>query len=114
MHYNKDIFTILKTWFVKSGIIGRVRVTVPCIISRNIFENAVQEHQRVVYDQVDIAAALGTSRTAAQMTSRFRDIESNVEASFSHQQRGLGNFFRVSSGTRKLSDTLWFEKLQQR
>ena len=45
------------------------------------FENAVQEHQRVAYDQVEIAAALATSCTAAQMTSSCRD-------------------FRVSSGTR--------------
>ena len=31
-------------------------------------------------DQAEIAAALALSRTAAQLTSRFRDIEKNVEA----------------------------------
>ena len=34
------------------------------------------------------SAALATNCTAAQMTSRFRDIEHNVEANFSQQQRG--------------------------
>ena len=34
------------------------------------FENAAQEHQMVAYEQVEIAAALATSRTAVQMTSR--------------------------------------------
>ena len=29
---------------------------------------------------------LATSRTAAQMTSRFRDVENHVETNFSHQQ----------------------------
>ena len=48
------------------------------------FENAAQEHQRVAYEQ----AALASSRAAAQMTSRFRVIENNDEAHFSHGQRG--------------------------
>ena len=30
-YYHKDIHTTLKTWFIKSGIIGGVRVTMPCI-----------------------------------------------------------------------------------
>ena len=51
--------------------------------------NAVQEHQWVAYEQVEIAAALATIRTAEQLTSRFRQIEKHVEANFSHQQRGL-------------------------
>ena len=34
------------------------------------FENAVQEHQRVADEQVGFAAALVTSRAAAQKTSR--------------------------------------------
>ena len=38
------------------------------------FKNAAQEHQRVAYEQVEIAAALATSRTAAHSASRFRDI----------------------------------------
>ena len=40
-------------------------------------------------EQVEIAAALATSRKAAQMTSTFRDIENNVAANLSQQQRGL-------------------------
>ena len=40
-------------------------------------------------EEVEIAAALATSRTAAQMTSRFRDVENHVETNFSHEQRGL-------------------------
>ena len=47
---------------------------------------AVQEHQREAHEQVYIAARLvATSRTEAQMISRFIDIENNVEANFSHQ-----------------------------
>ena len=37
------------------------------------FENAVQERQWAAYEQVEIAAAVATRRTAAQMTSSFRD-----------------------------------------
>ena len=44
---------------------------------------AVQEHQWLACEQVEIAAALASSRTAAQMTSRFRDTETHVEANFS-------------------------------
>ena len=50
------------------------------------FEIAVQEQQREAFDQVEIAVALATSRTAVQMTSRFRDIENHVEANFSYHQ----------------------------
>ena len=45
------------------------------------FETAAQKHQRVAHEEVQTAAALATSRTAAQMTSRFRDIENNAELS---------------------------------
>ena len=48
---------------------------------------AAQERQRAANEEVQTAAALATSRTAAQMTSRFRDIENNAEANFSQQQR---------------------------
>ena len=48
--------------------------------------NAAYEHQRVAYEQVDIAAGPATNHTG-HVTSRFRDIENNVEANFSHQQR---------------------------
>ena len=53
------------------------------------FETAAQEHQRVAYEEVETAAVLATSRTAVQMTSRFRDTENNVGANFSQQQKGL-------------------------
>ena len=68
------------------------------------------------YEQVDTAAALATSRTVAHMTSRFRDIENNVEANFRHQQRGLLSEISSESAQApdKLSDTLWFKKQQQR
>ena len=56
---------------------------------REQFEHAAQKHQRVAYEEVQTAAALATSRTAAQMTFRFRDIENNAEAILSQQQRGL-------------------------
>ena len=52
-------------------------------------ENAVQEHQRVANEQIKVAAALATSRTAAHITSKFGDVENDVEANFSHQQRCL-------------------------
>ena len=45
--------------------------------------------QRVLFEEVQTAAALASSRTAAQMTSRFRDMENDVEANFSHQQHAL-------------------------
>ena len=35
------------------------------------------------------AAALAVTRTAARMTSRFREIDQNAEANFSQQQRGF-------------------------
>ena len=65
------------------------------------FENAAQAHQRAAYEEVQTAAALATSGTAAQMISSFRNIEKNAEANFSQQQIGLffRDCFRVSSGT---------------
>ena len=53
------------------------------------FENAVQQHQRVVYDQVEIAAVFAVIHAAAQMVSRFGHLENHVETNFSNQQRGL-------------------------
>ena len=32
---HKDILPVLKTWFIKSGTVGGVRVTVLCITSRS-------------------------------------------------------------------------------
>ena len=46
-------------------------------------ENAAKEHQRVAYEEVQAAPALATSRTAAQMTSRFRVIQKDAEANIS-------------------------------
>ena len=65
-------------------------------------ESAVLEHQRVAYEQVEIAAALATSRTAAPMASRFRDIENHVETNFQSSTARIivRNYFRDSSGTR--------------
>ena len=60
-------------------------------------ENGVQKHQRLDFEQVETAAALATSRTAAQITSRFRDIEI------------IRDYFRVSSGIRS-SATLTKER----
>ena len=44
--------------------------------------NSKMLHQNIEgsYEEVQTAAALSTSRTAAQMTSRFRDIENIAEA----------------------------------
>ena len=81
-HCNKDFFTILVRDYWENQSYNALQ-------HQEQFENAAQEHQRVAYEQVEIAAILATNRTAAHMTSRFRDIENNVEASFSHQQRGL-------------------------
>ena len=86
--YNKDILTILNTLCTTSGVIGGTKVTVPCIRKQEQVENDVQEHQRVAYEHVESASALATDRTGAQVTSRSRDTENNVEANFSHQKRG--------------------------
>ena len=64
------------------------------------FENAVQERQRAAYEQVEIAAAVATRRTAAHMTSSFRDTVNN------NREIIARNYFRVRSGTRS-SATLW-------
>ena len=67
--FRKEFFTVR---CMTSGIIGGIKVTVPWMTSK------VQEHQRTAKEQVEIAAALATSRTAAQMPSRFRDIENKM------------------------------------
>ena len=54
----------------------------------------IQKHQRAAYEQVGIAAT--SSRTAAQKTSRFREIEIHVGAFNSEDYCP----FRVSPGTR--------------
>ena len=61
------------------------------------FENAAQEHQRVVYEEVQIAAALATSRTAAQMTSRFRIMLKRT--SISDRKDGRSNDRRRKSNS---------------
>ena len=73
------------------------------------FENAVQEHRLVAYEQVEIAAALASSRTAAQMTSRVRDVENNVEANFRHNNEDYYPILLPSDSTQALKaqrDTL--------
>ena len=113
-HY-KDILTILNTWFTKSGIVGGVRVTMPCINSRSNLTMLSKNINGVAYGQVEISAALATSRTAPQMTCRFRDIEKNVRLI---SVINIGGYYPklLPSQLRhsKASDTLWFKKLQQR
>ena len=71
------------------------------------FDNAAQEHQRVAYNKVQNAVALATSRTAAQMTSRFRDIENNCEANIvSNRENYCPKFLPSPLSHSKLSDTL--------
>ena len=65
------------------------------------FENAAQDHQRVAHEEAQTATALATSRTAAQMTSRFGHIEKNAQANFSQQQRGS-----LSEGTSESAQAL--------
>ena len=70
-----------------SGVVGRNQSYNALQYQQEQFENAAQEHQRRDHEHVEIAAALATNRTAAHMTSGFRDIENDVEAHFSHQQQ---------------------------
>ena len=67
-----------------AGIIGGIKATTPCTVSRN---NS-KMHQRAACKQVEMAAAVAASRTEAHMASRFRDVEKS-EAHCSFQQRGL-------------------------
>ena len=85
-YHNKDIFIKLKTWFIKSGL--REESKLQCLQKQQEqFENVVTEHQRVAYEQVEITAALTTSRKAAQMTSRFRDIEDKTRQDKTRQDK---------------------------
>ena len=80
------------------------------------FKHAVQEHQRVTYEQFEIAAALATRHTATHLMSRFRDTEKlrlrliSVMNSKDHHQKLHPSHLSHS----KLSDIIWFKKLQQR
>ena len=81
-------------------IIGVIKVTNALHYQQENFEDAVQENHRAVHEQVDLAVAIATSRTAAHMTFRFRDIENHVEANLSSTTRIIiRTYFRVSSGT---------------
>ena len=87
-YYNTGIFAINTQHLVHQARDNwRSRSYTAFHYQQEPFENAVQEHQRVAYERVEIAAA-PASRAAAHMTSRFGDIENDVEANFSHQQRG--------------------------
>ena len=57
--------SILKTSFTKSRIIGGIKWY--NALHHQKFQDAVQQHQRVSYEQVEIAAALVTSQKAAQI-----------------------------------------------
>ena len=61
------------------------------------FEKNVQEHRRVAYEEVEIAASLAASRTAAKMPPRLRDIENNTEANVNQQQRILSEITSESA-----------------
>ena len=77
--YNRKFFlTILRTTFISSRITA-------LRYQQEQLENAVQEHQWIANEQVGITAAVATSSTAAQVTSRFRDIGDDAEANFSKQ-----------------------------
>ena len=97
-YHRKFSFTILQTSFIESGIIGGIKSTTPCIISRN--------KSRVAgYEQVEMAAVIAMSGTAAHVTSRFRVTENDVEAGFSCKRQTL--FSEITSESpSKLSDTL--------
>ena len=85
-YHNKDILTTLKNLFHQVRDDWKSQSYRALHYQHEQFEIAVQEQQREAFDQVEIAVALATSRTAVQMTSRFRDIENHVEANFSHHQ----------------------------
>ena len=62
------------------------------------FENDVQEQKRSLSPSRHRTSTLAESCTAAQMTSRFRDIEINgLKLIPSHQQRGLPPEFTSQS-----------------
>ena len=73
------------------------RLQCPAITSRNNSKKNVQEHRRVAYEQVEIAASLAASHTAAKMPPRLRDIENNTEANVSQQQRILSEITSESA-----------------
>ena len=78
------------------------------------FDNAVQEHLRVAYGQVEISAALASSRIEEQMTSRFRDIEKNVRLiSVMHCEDCYPKLLPSQLRHSKASDTLRFNKLRR-
>ena len=78
------------------------------------FENAVQEHRRAAYEQVETAAAHASSRAAAHMTSRLKEIENKVEANFSHQQRRLFTEIPSQPKHSKLSQHILVRKVTNR
>ena len=61
------------------GIIGGIEVTVLYTTMRNN-SKMLPQNIEVSCEEVQTAAALCTSRTAAQKSSRFRDIGINAEA----------------------------------
>ena len=68
------------------------------------FEKYAHEHQQAAYEEVQTAAALATSRTAAQNTS---------EANFSHPQRGLLSEITSESAQAHEADTHCFMNLKE-
>ena len=94
------------------GLLEDIIVTVLCTTCRHKFETVVHEHQSVAYEQVEIAAALGTSRAVEQLPSCFRDIENNAESEFQSSISRLivRHYFRVKLSHSELSDTICFKK----
>ena len=89
---NHRIFrlTILKTSCIESGIIGESKLQRPAL-SKGTFRKYCSKTPKTAYESDEIAAPIAASRTAAYVTSRCRDVENNVDANFSVQQRGLSS-----------------------
>ena len=96
--HRKFFATILKTSFIEWGVIGGIqsynalhyRQVLDCMSLfidtirawmneiMNKSRMLLKKHQRTPCEQVEVADAVATSRTAAHMTSRFWDIENHV------------------------------------
>ena len=87
----QGLLALLRTWVIESRITGGIKGAILCITSKKISRMLSKYVDGQLMSKSGSPAAFASSRTAAHMTSRFRDIENNVEANFSHQQRGLSS-----------------------
>ena len=94
----KFFLVIFETSFIEPRITGRIKDTMPCIASRNNSRNIVHEHRRAS-GHCEVSVARAASRTAAHMTSGFRDIEKNADPS-TKARIIVRKYFRVSPRTR--------------